>query len=204
MRFLGKTPGVNGLIGTVDPSSQGVTTGDWETTPRVLEKKNTFTFYYLHLRLECGTCAPCAVEDKTASKSMQYTLSSCEPGGGSPRKKAPKSASPSKTHMPSVKTAPDKKQEEAPSTAPLAGVTAVRKSSVLRAASALGIINEKPQPIIYTPRRAWISQPTTEDLLRGREVRRMRYGTDIDFADYKPSFQKHITLKAESMEAEDN
>ncbi|KAJ7377849.1 Ankyrin repeat [Desmophyllum pertusum] len=91
--------------------------------------------------------------------------------------------------MPSVKTAPDKKQEEPPSSAPLTGVTAVRKSSVLRAASALGIINEKPQPIIYTPRRAWISQPTTDDLLRGREVRRMRYGTDIDFADYKPSFR---------------
>lgn len=43
-----------------------------------------------------------------------------------------------------------------------------------------------------------------EDLLRGREIRRMRYGTDIDFADYKPSFQKHITVKAEAMEAEDN
>lgn len=43
-----------------------------------------------------------------------------------------------------------------------------------------------------------------EDLLRGREIRRKRYGTDIDFADYKPSFQKHITVKAEAMEAEDN
>ena len=42
------------------------------------------------------------------------------------------------------------------------------------------------------------------DLLRGREVRRMRYGTDIDFADYKPAFQKHITLKADAIEAEDN
>lgn len=43
-----------------------------------------------------------------------------------------------------------------------------------------------------------------EDLLRGKEIRRMRYGTDIDFADYKPSFQKHIVVKAEAMEAEDN
>ena len=48
-----------------------------------------------------------------------------------------------------------------PSSAPLPGIAVVRKSSVLRAASALGIINEKPQPIMYTPRRAWISQPTT-------------------------------------------
>ena len=48
-----------------------------------------------------------------------------------------------------------------PSSAPLPGVGPVRKSSVLRAASALGIITEKPQPIVYSPRRAWISQPTT-------------------------------------------
>ncbi|XP_058965683.2 ankyrin repeat and EF-hand domain-containing protein 1-like isoform X1 [Pocillopora verrucosa] len=124
--------------------------------------------------------------------------------GGSPRKKGAKSAAPSKTHMPSVKNTPDKKQEEPPSTAPATGASLVRKSSVLRAASALGIINEKPQPIVYTPRRAWITQPTTDDLLRGREVRRMRFTTDVDFADYKPAFQKHITLKAEAMEAEDD
>lgn len=37
----------------------------------------------------------------------------------------------------------------------------VRKSSVLRAASALGIVSDKPQPIVYSPKRAWISQPTT-------------------------------------------
>lgn len=43
-----------------------------------------------------------------------------------------------------------------------------------------------------------------EDLLRGREVRRMRYGTDIDFEDYKPAFQKHISLKAQAVEAEDD
>ena len=43
-----------------------------------------------------------------------------------------------------------------------------------------------------------------DDLLRGREIRRLRYGTDIDFTDYKPPFQKHITLKAQALEAEDN
>ena len=51
-----------------------------------------------------------------------------------------------------------------PPSAPLPGVPLVRKSSVLRAASALGIINEKPQPIVYTPRRAWMSQATTVSL----------------------------------------
>lgn len=43
-----------------------------------------------------------------------------------------------------------------------------------------------------------------EDLLKSREVRRNRFGTDIDFADYKPPFQKHILIKAEAVEAEDN
>ena len=43
-----------------------------------------------------------------------------------------------------------------------------------------------------------------DDLLRGREIRRLRYGTDFDFTDYKPPFQKHITLKAQALEAEDN
>lgn len=52
------------------------------------------------------------MEHKTACKPMLYNLFPCKPGGGSPRKKGPKSAAPSKTHMPSVKTTPDKKQDE--------------------------------------------------------------------------------------------
>ena len=43
-----------------------------------------------------------------------------------------------------------------------------------------------------------------EDLLRGREVRRQRFGTDVDFADYLPAFQKHITKKAEEVEKEED
>lgn len=156
----------------------------------------------LHCKCRGMCCDTYPVESSNVQHIALFYLYAI--GGGSPRKKAPKSAGSSKTHMPSVKTPADKKQEEPPSSAPLPGVTSVRKSSVLRAASALGIINEKPQPIIYTPRRAWVSQPTTDDLLRGREIRRLRYGTDIDFTDYKPPFQKHITLKAQALEAEDN
>ena len=37
--------------------------------------------------------------------NILYNIFPCKPGGGSPRKKGPKSAAPSKTHMPSVKTA---------------------------------------------------------------------------------------------------
>lgn len=50
-------------------------------------------------------------ENVTFFKTL-FTLLISKSGGGSPRKKAPKSAGPSKTHMPSVKTATDKKQEE--------------------------------------------------------------------------------------------
>lgn len=50
-------------------------------------------------------------ENVTFFKTL-FTLLISKSGGGSPRKKAPKSAGASKTHMPSVKTATDKKQEE--------------------------------------------------------------------------------------------
>lgn len=43
---------------------------------------------------------------------MEYLDLICISGGGSPRKKTPKSAGTARTHMPSVKTGADKKQEE--------------------------------------------------------------------------------------------
>ena len=43
-----------------------------------------------------------------------------------------------------------------------------------------------------------------EDRLKAREVRRSRFGTEIDFADYKPSFQKHISQKADALAKQDD
>ena len=61
------------------------------------------------------------------------------------------------------------------------------------------ILNQKKTDVFH-----FFSFSQQDDLLRGREIRRLRYGTDIDFTDYKPPFQKHITLKAQALEAEDN
>ena len=37
----------------------------------------------------------------------------------------------------------------------------LQKSSVLRAASALGIVGEQPRSIAFTPHKAWVPQATT-------------------------------------------
>ena len=55
-------------------------------------------------------CDTYAVESSNAQHIALFYLSAI--GGGSPRKKAPKPAGSSKTHMPSVKTLADKKQDE--------------------------------------------------------------------------------------------
>ena len=41
----------------------------------------------------------------------------------------------------------------------------LQKSSVLRAASALGIVGEQQRSIAFTPHKAWIPQETTESSL---------------------------------------
>lgn len=58
-------------------------------------------------------CDPCPdMRWKIITSSTLHSVYLYAIGGGSPRKKAPKSAGSSKTHMPSVKTPADKKQEE--------------------------------------------------------------------------------------------
>lgn len=56
------------------------------------------------LRIYCFINATASAK-QPVKPNMLYNLFPCKPGGGSPRKKGPKSAAPSKTHMPSVKTA---------------------------------------------------------------------------------------------------
>ena len=64
----------------------------------------------VHCKCRGMCCDTYAVESSNAQHIALFYLSAI--GGGSPRKKAPKSAGSSKTHMPSVKTPADKKQEE--------------------------------------------------------------------------------------------
>lgn len=43
-----------------------------------------------------------------------------------------------------------------------------------------------------------------EDLLRERETRRLRYGYEIDFPEYKPPFQKNIDTRVKELEKQDS
>lgn len=80
----------------------------------------------------------------------------------------------------------------------------LQKSSVLRAASALGIAGEKAKSIAFTPYKAWVPQATTEDLLRERETRRIRFGYEIDFPEtYRPPFQKNVHQRATELEKQE-
>ncbi|XP_028407753.1 ankyrin repeat and EF-hand domain-containing protein 1-like [Dendronephthya gigantea] len=80
----------------------------------------------------------------------------------------------------------------------------LHKSSVLRAASALGIVGEQQRSIAFVPHKAWIPQATTEDLLRERETRRLRYGFEIDFPEYKPPFQKNVDIRVTELAKQDS
>lgn len=94
-------------------------------------------------------------------------MSSLSIGGGGPggrlQKRGAKSAA-LKTHMPKVGTsvkAPVLETKEEVLTSTQSENTNNRTSSVLRAVSALGIANENPPPLVFVPKRAWVSQSTT-------------------------------------------
>ena len=42
------------------------------------------------------------------------------------------------------------------------------------------------------------------DLLRERETRRLRYGYEIDFPEYRPPFQKNIQTRFTEMEKQES
>eukprot|EP00112_Aurelia_sp_Birch-Aquarium-sp1_P002352 Seg1259.4 transcript_id=Seg1259.4/GoldUCD/mRNA.D3Y31 product="Ankyrin repeat and EF-hand domain-containing protein 1" protein_id=Seg1259.4/GoldUCD/D3Y31 len=86
---------------------------------------------------------------------------------------------------------------------PIVDELAKRKNSVLRAASVIGMAHEQEESITFTPRRVWVAQQTTTDLLIAKEVRRQRYGYEVDFADYQPPFQKYVTERVAELEAEE-
>eukprot|EP00794_Sanderia_malayensis_P015808 gene15808-17402_t len=112
-------------------------------------------------------------------------------------RKKPKSASPEK------KTNPAKETNHADNDQLAQGGEEVqkRKSSVLRAASVIGMAQEKDDSITFTPKRVWVAEPKTTDLLIAKEIRRQRFGYEVDFPDYQPPFQKTIGSKAAEIEA---
>ena len=42
-----------------------------------------------------------------------------------------------------------------------------------------------------------------EDLMRERETRRLRYGYEIDFPEYKPPFQKNVETRVTELEKQE-
>lgn len=79
-----------------------------------------------------------------------------------------------------------------------------RKGSILRAASALAQGIDEQEDITYCPRRAWVTQPTTQDLLDEKQKRRDQFTWEVDFDDFEMPFKKNISTKCKAMENEDD
>ena len=75
-----------------------------------------------------------------------------------------------------------------------------RKGSILRAASALAGGTDEREDITYTPLKAWTKQPTTQELIHEKEVKRERFGWEVDFPDFQMPFQKNIATKMAEMD----
>lgn len=78
-----------------------------------------------------------------------------------------------------------------------------RKGSILRAASALAGGTDEREDITYTPLKAWTKQPTTQELIHEKEVKRERFGWEVDFPDFQMPFQKNIADKMAGMDDDD-
>ena len=78
-----------------------------------------------------------------------------------------------------------------------------RKGSILRAASALAGGLDEQEDITYTPKKMWTEQPTTKKLLCEKEVKRERFGWEVDFPDFEMPFQKNVSNKVEIFEKEE-
>ncbi|XP_074648459.1 ankyrin repeat and EF-hand domain-containing protein 1-like isoform X2 [Tubulanus polymorphus] len=74
-----------------------------------------------------------------------------------------------------------------------------RKGSILRAASALAGGLEDKEDITYYPRRAWTQQPTTEELIQKKQIRRERFTFEVDFPDFQMPFNNNVLKKVEIM-----
>ena len=49
--------------------------------------------------------------------------------------------------------------------------------------------------------KIWSPEATTAELIRMRELRRERFTYEVDFEDFMMPFQKHITERAQALEA---
>ncbi|XP_033736173.1 ankyrin repeat and EF-hand domain-containing protein 1-like isoform X2 [Pecten maximus] len=79
-----------------------------------------------------------------------------------------------------------------------------RKGSILRAASALASGVDEEEDITYVPLKAWTKQPTSQELIHEKQVRRDRYGWEVDFPDFEMPFLKNVTKKNIAMGDDDD
>ncbi|XP_005093099.1 ankyrin repeat and EF-hand domain-containing protein 1 [Aplysia californica] len=108
------------------------------------------------------------------------------------KKKRPQTAAGDKEEAPQVVKLPEEDSVPLP-----------RKGSILRAASALAGGLDEQEDITYTPKKMWTEQSTTKELLQDKEVKRERFGWEVDFPDFEMPFQKNVTKKVELFEKEE-
>ena len=54
---------------------------------------------------------------------------------------------------------------------------------------------EEVEDITYTPRRAWIQMPTTDQLIEEMEKKREQFGWEVDFPDFRMPFDDNVAKK---------
>ncbi|XP_077998571.1 ankyrin repeat and EF-hand domain-containing protein 1-like [Glandiceps talaboti] len=74
-----------------------------------------------------------------------------------------------------------------------------RKSSVLRAASAMAGGVEHVEDVTYVPIKAWTHQHTTRDLIVKKEQRRKRFGDSVDFPEFEMPFKENFMKKSNAL-----
>ncbi|XP_071080411.1 ankyrin repeat and EF-hand domain-containing protein 1-like isoform X2 [Haliotis cracherodii] len=131
---------------------------------------------------------------------VQKKWDSMPPPGDKKKKGAKKGSGGPKAKRPS--SAPGEGKETGSPLPPVhrmhdEGIPHQRKGSILRAASALAGGMEEREDITYTPLKAWTKQPSTRDLIEQKEVKRERFGWEVDFDDFEMPFKSNVSKKVE-------
>ncbi|XP_027416115.1 ankyrin repeat and EF-hand domain-containing protein 1 isoform X2 [Bos indicus x Bos taurus] len=77
----------------------------------------------------------------------------------------------------------------------------MRKDNVVYLNSLITSGYTKKVDITFIPQRIWSPEATTAELIRMRELHRERLTYEVDFDDFMMPFQKHITERAQAVEA---
>ncbi|XP_053315171.1 ankyrin repeat and EF-hand domain-containing protein 1, partial [Spea bombifrons] len=70
-----------------------------------------------------------------------------------------------------------------------------RKNNIAHLNSKIIMGETKKVDITFVPKSVWISEPTTADQIRKRELQRERFTYEVDFEDFKMPFSKNLMEK---------